>query len=980
MAVIVTKLELTPWKGNEELLQEWIMEKLDSGTLPLHNNKVKRKALQELLRLPTNSLVNHHYGERWAWLRGFLDKFDHYLLKRAESEFKEKLHSLWEAGELPLYRGTVSQARLAELTNLPLSLFKENGSGPNWASNSIAEFNNYLRQQGQGTVWELKVPEIRAYLDQLHKSNQLPVNQSGRLNRVAVLSAFGLSERGSPWVVERRAPLLKDLLDGYDKKVIEGEYSQYKYDYLKNELQTILDSEVIPLSYGRIINLVAIGKILGVSKGALSSTPCLHDQIQKKQEEIDKGLRRGKTERQFSIGGLSYMNLGATPWSERHERVFDFALLIEPYSLEFAEKVGTVFIHIVDKLANPKASYSDLKKFLTWISTKESLGEIVNSLSNGSLPESSAFERAVLTYQQLMLAEFQEKAGKASTRQALPCLAVISKFSDARVFPRISIPSLRSRTLYLRKNKDRNSKPSLVEAQQNDVLAIRNIAEQTALYRGIEFDDSKDTIAFVNTLALERARRDDLPLGLVEAIAFLCDERLYELRTQSTKVFRQWYETYQRGRILIANAHKTGEIIKQELEALRRGGSGWKKKVAELFPERDPQRALANLLALIENEFDGLCPDSAKAEWGQFWRKSYSKCGGTPHVQSHLLPSSAAVSAAICLYLCESGANCSVGLVLEPSSIRPSKLPGHVNIVSTKARSKGKSIFNDLPVSSGFEEVMSASEALTILKDVTQPLRDRGLIKGNELLVFASRASLRRLEEWQLRAEIQAIADSSNLLTNLTITPSMIRPTVLLSAELKNPGNLSAANIIAQHKDESTTMGYVRKLPYRIILEDRIRGFMNTLQVVIASSLQEGHTKLGITVEEVEVQIQHSKRTGLGIFCSNPFSGAQSDYPAGVMCKAIDRCIECSKRIVVAHDESIADMMIWQEALNKVQDQWLEERYQRWEEIWTPWQAFFHVVLNEKMARGELAAIKKRASEIVNKRKKSQDFRYPEPW
>lgn len=972
------RLELTPWKGDTDLLQEWMLEKLESKKLPLHKNKVSRKALQAMMEIPTNALVGNMTINRWEWLRRYLDKFDEYLAKKRVSEFKVKLHQLWKDGDLPLYRGTVSRARLAELLDLPISKLKGVDGKPNWASASIDEFNIYLRKQGQGTVWELKVPAIRVYLEDLQRTKTLPINQAGKLNRIAVLSQFGLPNKGSPWVLERRAPLLKKLLDEFDKVIADGNYSQFKYDYLENKLQTILNSPDVPTSYGRIVSHTKISQLLNIHKTALRATPRLSKLIEKKQQEINKAQRRGRTDTHFVFGGLTSINLGSTPWSEKHKRVFDFSLLVEPYSLIFAEKVGTVFIHIVSKMASSKVYYSDIKEFLIWLSSHEHFSEIVSSMSAGRLPEKNGFERAVLTYQQTKLSESRENHSNASTPRVLPSFTVIGKFADARIFPKITIP--RQGLNRRRRNRDQNSKPSLVEAQAKDFQAILTITEEAAVYRGIVFDDSKDTIAFVNALAFERARRNDLPEGLVEAIAFLCDERLYELRKKATNVFRQWYAIYLRGRILIENATKNGREIQLELESSRSAETGWKQKVVEVFPKKDFQHTLSNLLTLVEHEFHGLCPNSANTEWGQFWRNVYSKVGGAQYIQMHLLPNTAAVSAAVCLYLCESGANSSVGLVLEPSSIRNSKLRGHVNFVSTKARSNGASIFSDLPKNTGDDDIMSAYEALTILKSVTQPLRDKGMVNDNDLLVFASRSNVRKLEEWQFRADVKAIVDKSDLLSEFTITPSMIRPTVLLSAELKNPGNLSVANIIAQHRQESTTMGYVRKLPFKLILEERIRGFMNTLQVVVASRVHEGHIKLGIDEEELHTQVEHSRRTGLGVFCANPYTGIQADYPRGEMCKAVDRCIECSQRIVVAHVESIADMIIWKEALNVAEGRWLEDRYQRWEEVWTPWQAFFYVVLNEKMARGELAVIKRKATELAETRKKSPSFVYPEPW
>ena len=56
-------------------------------------------------------------------------------------------------------------------------------------------------------------------------------------------------------------------------------------------------------------------------------------------------------------------------------------------------------------------------------------------------------------------------------------------------------------------------------------------------------------------------------------------------------------------------------------------------------------------------------------------------------------------------------------------------------------------------------------------------------------------------------------------------------------------------------------------------------------------------------------------------------------------------------------------MIIWRQALDVAQDAWLDDRTERWETQWVPWQAFFQVVLDEKMARGQLLVIRKEGKE-----------------
>ena len=75
---------------------------------------------------------------------------------------------------------------------------------------------------------------------------------------------------------------------------------------------------------------------------------------------------------------------------------------------------------------------------------------------------------------------------------------------------------------------------------------------------------------------------------------------------------------------------------------------------------------------------------------------------------------------------------------------------------------------------------------------------------------------------------IPAIVATSERLASLRICPAMIRSTVLLSMQLRHPDSLEAVQMFAQHRSDTTTMGYVRKLPYRMILEQRMRQFAET--------------------------------------------------------------------------------------------------------------------------------------------------------
>ena len=250
--------------------------------------------------------------------------------------------------------------------------------------------------------------------------------------------------------------------------------------------------------------------------------------------------------------------------------------------------------------------------------------------------------------------------------------------------------------------------------------------------------------------------------------------------------------------------------------------------------------------------------------------------------------------------------------------------------------------------------------------------------KDMPLFVHISRSAPRGLDDWHLYQDLSKIAATSERLASLQICPTMIRSTVLLSMQLRHPNSIEAVQMFAQHKSDTMTKGYVAKLPYRMILEQRMRQFSNTIEVVISD--QGTWKKMGRPVADWQEAIQSARRTGLGVWCQDPQAGAQPDVPKGTTCHAVDRCLGCSKILVIADEESVADMIVWSKALKATELTWLESNAERWTRHWVPWRAFFEVVLNEKMTRGLLATIKKNASDKATARMTLPQFKAPQPW
>ena len=787
----------------------------------------------------------------------------------------ETLARLHARGDLALRAGKVKRKALGErlgLTRRTLQRVMARRSAP---GSCIARFDQLLKTHGHGRLWTERLPAIRARLEHHKRAGTLPTTKQGTLNRSAVLREFA-PENKSLLTVVRKNPDVEALLNEYDVTQGDEGYSQYKYDALATKLKELLDSDELELRHARRINKKALVRKLGIPESALAKTPKLNKLMRQKQAEVDQRQRRGTTAKAFRIHGAEHINLGATPYSSGHKRVFDFSGLIPDYGLEFTEQVATTFIAVAGKLVAARAERRPVMHFLRWLAAMPET-TMAQQMRDGQHVDPKEFVRVALLYQQ----ERNYEETKAGKKRGNPGFAIIEKLSRAGLFPYVQF----TRSVNRRRHRMRNPRPSLAEATNIDAEAkkILEATEATSRYRDIVIDAGKDAIAFSQTLAIERARRTDLPESLPEAIRILCDERLVALRKAASAIVEPWRKTYQDGRELIAQADYDGALIFEMLEKERANGiptGPWNKLVTSLFPPAKPRRALANLLAMLEAKFHGICPSGVNDTWRQFWIARYRNVGGTRVVQAYLCPPRLVVSAIVYLYLCESGVNSDVAVQMKPNAIRASKRPGHIIVTGRKARARNRAIFSELPLRERVPGCMSAAEALLFYTDAVRPLRTGQ--KDMPLFVHVSQNRLRALNDWHLYQDLPQIAATSERLASLQICPTMIRSTVLLSMQLRNPNGIEAVQMFAQHKSDTTTMGYVAKLPHRMILEERMRQFSNTIEVVIAD---EGTwTKMGHPVAGWQDAIQGARRTGLGVWCQDPQAGAQPDVPKGSTC------------------------------------------------------------------------------------------------
>lgn len=977
-------------------LKALLEEMLDVHRLPINRKGViSRKNVAEEAGFPSACMFDSYLekARTYEWAANVVNDFEARLLMKegghisgvnlehaTPARLKKLLKKLRKSLDIPLAPNGASSGRISfrsfgEKFGFPDYVLYNNSKEWTWARDMLSELDEELYEKCLiGTVWERKVPEIRNHLEKLRKKGELPVNEYGKLSRMAVMcDGFGMPRNQSTNIAEARAPKLKQLFAEYDDIIKKDGYSQYSGDAYVEELKDLLESDELVLDKDRQrVGRRWLSKELGLSKGKIKQSRALMELIEQKEAEIAAGLRRGTTKKSFKIYGAASINLGATPFSEKHKRVFAFDDLIPLYGLEFAEKVGTVFIAVTSKLESVKGCHARIRHFLSWIADENNgAGDVFDALVNDEAINDKRFSRVCLEYQQALYAD-----PDCPKHQYF---AVITRFGEARVFPKHTFRKKARR--YTKDSKDSGHRKSILEADRKSISKrVTKILEDAARYRNIELEDGKDTKAFVATLVDENELRDDLSADIAEAMLEITLARLLDMRKQASKVFNEWKQMHEQGSSLIESATIDVEATARFMDEYTgsKNASVWKIFVRDVFPGDRPNETLCNLLALIDYRYDGLPPNPEVG--GQFWNKQYRKVGGINEVLSRLMPTRRAVSSAITLYLCESGVNSEVALALAPDCIHDSDVPAHKKIVGTKRRSHGKAIYDDLPVKSSSDEIVPAISAIEYIVSSNSRITNKQKSAERYAATYVEAGKVKALAEYSLRSDFKEICNKSGYLSNYNFTPSMLRPTVLLEIQLKDPTNLGTAQLIAQHESQTTTVGYTNKLPHRITQEEHILGYQRSLEFVVSQKVENPHLKLGVSEAEWNDRIKHAQRTGLGVFCEDR-SVVDKDGKEE-KCVNVESCVQCKhdRMLVSADIHSIAEMIVWKKSLEIHESQWLSERLDRWTDVWVPWQAFFHVVIEEKMARGRLSKIKKDAIALVESIMKQDGFAMPEPW
>lgn len=967
-----------------EKLKSFLQDLLSQKKLPTHKGKVARSLIEKKYGFQHCSLSNRNGFDKYQWCKNAVDDFEMDLIEKeggnitgVNSEYgtPARLRKLLDklkgnVESLPLATsgeraGRISFRAFGIKFQFPENSLIGKAESWRWARDMLNEFDEDLyKEGGTGTKWERKVPAIRIHLEELAKNQELPINERGKLNRRAVMFEFGYPVNQSTNIAEKRAPKLKKLFKEYDELISQQGYSQYGGDKYKDALSEILENKELVLdSSSRVISIKWLAQHLNITESTIKNSPNLMKLIDERTQTLHQTQQRGITKSSFNVYGAATLNLGATPYSEKHGRVYSFYSLIDLYNIEFAEKIGTVFIAISNKGATGtvKNKYRRILCFFEWLANPKNIDRnVADSLRDNKEVNLADFGRACMAYRASLLLE--------NSNSNLN-IAIITEFGQAKVIPKYTFLSKG------RVNKDKSHRQSILEAsvKKDELEKVEEILTDAAKYRDIEINPGKDTKAFLETLMFEKANNPVLSDDLSQAMLEITESRLLEIRIQASIVFKQWQMLHKEGVELLDLATVDCDEFRLMLEIrVSISSFQWSQYINSVFPTDDKKLALANLLAVIKEVYNS-CPPNLATTNLQMWNKKYQLFGGIERVTSYLVPTRKALTSALTLYLCESGANVAVAITLSKDCVSKSGVPQHKKVVGKKDRAFGKPIYDDLSIKSDNDECVSAVNALEYICSA-QPETD------DDTLQYYQKGAVQSLTEFAFRDEFKAICDHSDYLKQFRLVPSMLRPTVLLKVQLEDPANLGVAQLIAQHESGSTTEGYTNKLPHRIQMEKDMLEFQQTIEIVMIYDDDNAHEKLNMTQKQWNEKKQKVEKTGWGVFCKNREIVTESGEK--VKCGEIENCVKCKhgRMLVSADPISISDMIIWKTSLESHASEFTSKNMNRWADVWVPWQAFFTVVLEEKMTRGKLSVIKKQATELAHQKMSDSDFIMPEPW
>lgn len=825
-------------------------------------------------------------------------------------------------------------------------------------------FAEYERKHGVVTGPLRHLPEMREWLTEAYESRRIGV-RDGRLDRIEFQKKFGL--RGGTFLT--RHPPIRALFEEFDARAEVD-------NYLPADKHAELDRFLMALSNGPIltkdrltINRVLLCKAAGVPQTRLRDKP------------FADALAAGE-----AAIRVKAMESRIDPYV--HGRVFPFGGLTTQWPTAFLERVGARFKQVaagwVAEVA--KNPYLQLLSALEWIGASgdsHCQAVVAEAKEKGRITLVDSWEEALYAYRAHLVSEISRGVrSDSSVDTSISSLrASLDALSSGQVVPVTSVPLPGIKHSRRRRGHLRTVAEAAIQSDDKSedgyVTFARSRFEEACAMLSLDMGKGESG-EFIAGLADELRLKRKLPNDPAEAVRRTLERRLAALRDHAATIFESAVKAHGRGGELLANASIDGAEFERAYTNKELGIHEKRELVRSLFPNPNDSSAkqvikgIANLLGLIEQRHSGVPPISGVSKpgpYGQFFAKRYLAYGGLAKVESMLIPNADAVGAALTLYLCESGANVTVGRTLDRDCIDPSDLKGYCSITGFKSRARGKPIIVDLHKES------PAVRAIEWLLAAGQRLANAAAEDSDRLFLMRIGERVQLMTPHWFTNWFKEFAASTPGLEGIRLVPNMIRPSVLLHASLSNDGRLMAGMAIGQH-GLAVTQGYQQKWPTRLLYDANIRRFQSAFETLVLSNVKDAAVHLGITVEQFEARLGNLSPTGLGTYCKDSRGRPGEKREA---CSTLDCWNDCPHLLIVAEVEAVATMQLWQESLRSAQPEWERDRPERWDAVWLPWLCLTDVV-EEKMSRGSFLktwnAARIRAKEISTQ----SGYVGPQPW
>jgi hypothetical protein len=831
-------------------------------------------------------------------------------------------------------------------------LMRQIGFSKGLASNYLTIIEDYEDATGgKVPAVEAKIPAIRVWLENQLRDGSLEIRDR-KVSRLQLSEQFQLPRNGTVFI---RYPRLADLVEEFDNKVRSSGYEPRQTGAKLEELKAILADDPPLTKGGDGIDRTMLAKLVDMTLGILRRPPFL-EVIEAADSKLQKAR---KDDPLISFAG---------------GRTFRFGLLVEQgWPRSYAIRASRCFerIYRSKKKEEAKTHFAALVELHAFIASNgspacQALREGIAQLLPAKGLEGE-FTKASQEYRD-HLASVYESIGSRNSKISYTNTVIRHLAADS-VLPPSALPLIS----YRHDNKihrrtvveaTENSNPGRQRPLVDEYLEFAtSMLKQAADVRQIEIDPG-DQSDFTKILRKElkggQFTAADNPASLILSVL---DQLIDLIKTAAWAKVQTGRRDWEYGQSLLESGHDPGADFDRLFEKGSINNHERKALLRVYFP-RD-EEGLANLLKVVADRYDFIYPGiklNGRPE-GQFFQKRALEYGGATRLQAFLTPSQEVVASALTLYLLESGSNVEVGRTLYFDCVETTEEPHHSKVTGYKARAAGKPIFAVL------EDRSEAIRAMKWLEEALERIPNLPSDTKKQLFISRRGAELKSLEEYTYRAEFKRLIGSIPELASLGLTPSMLRPTILLKAALESDGRTRLSMAIGQH-GRDVHEGYINKYPMRFLRDTEIRHFQHALETVVIGRLEEVHTALGVDAESMGRRIEAVMRTGLGTLCRDR-NGRRGNE--GTPCTSVDCWNDCPQLIVIAKREEVAVLQIWQHSLRLAEGDWIRDQPDRWEKVWLPWLCFVDAV--EVKMRQSFAPVWQEATILAEKIISNRDFR-----